>query len=79
MEKRFSEIIHILVGYKVISVEGPYFVRNTDLRSLYQNLPWEWINHLQKRISKFEKKKLNWSGYVELGGKRLNEKARTVL
>jgi hypothetical protein len=56
-----------LVGYKGISVEEPYFIRNTDLRSLYQNLPWEWINHWQKRISKLEKKKINWSGYVELG------------
>ena len=69
----------ILEAYKFIRSEQPYLVLNPDLRSLYQNLPWDYINHPQKRISKIAKQKLNMSGVKDLGEKRLNEKARPVL
>ena len=69
----------ILEAYKFIRSEQPYFVLNTNLKSLYQNLPWDWINHKQLRISKIAKQKLNMSGVKDLGEKRLNEKARPVL
>ena len=69
----------ILIKYKFVSFKQPYFVLNTNLKSLYQNLPWDWINHKQLRISKIAKQKLNMSGVKDLGDKRLNEKARPVL
>ena len=57
----------ILIGYKFVSFEQPYFVLNTNLRYLYENLPWDWINHKQIRISKIEKKKMDLSNKVDFG------------
>ena len=66
-------------GYDLIYEEEDHLIVNSNLRSVYQNLPWDWINHEQKRISRLAKKNLDLSGTKDLNSKRLNEKARTVL
>ena len=66
------------MGYKLIIRKGEYLKVNPDIRSVYKNLPWNWVLHKQKKISKKQKRNIDFSGYIDLREKRLNEKARTV-
>jgi|LauGreDrversion4_2_1035121.scaffolds.fasta_scaffold3296243_1 hypothetical protein len=40
------------MGYKLIIRKGEYLKVNPDIRSVYKNLPWNWVLHKQKKISK---------------------------
>jgi len=56
-----------LKGYDLIYEEENYFIVNENLKSVYKNLPWDWINHEQKRISKLAMKNLDRTGIKDLG------------
>jgi hypothetical protein len=57
----------ILKGYEIIFEVGSFFIVNPNIRAVYKNLPWAWINNKQKRISKKAEKNLDKSGIKDLG------------